>query len=329
MNPLISVIVPVYNTSQYLDRCIRSISSSIYDNLEIILIDDGSTDSSPKICDKYAAIDKRINVYHNANHGVAYARNYGIRKAKGVYITFIDSDDWVENDYLYNLYLNSQSGTMDIVIGAYCSDYENNNHEINACAILLNKTLALDIKNIYHLIATSWGKLYKLNIIKENNVSFPLEKQYAEDRVFNCYYIRHVRTYTYTNKAIYHYCHDNGNSLTATRTEKKYEDAIYGLKAEKDLLDFLEADEKNRLLFYSAITNICLYFNTYEKKDNLLAFCNRFKMAKEVVPYVYDFSSIKNVVKSIFYLLNLPLALYIILKIKAHLNRKSIKTYKL
>ena len=101
---LISIVVPVYNVSQYLERCIQSVIYQTYENLDIILIDDGSTDNSGLICDKYAKIDKRIRVLHQQNSGLSAARNAGIEIAKGKYITFIDSDDYVDSDYVSFLY---------------------------------------------------------------------------------------------------------------------------------------------------------------------------------------------------------------------------------
>ena len=93
MKKLLSVVVPVYNVEKYLDRCIKSIINQTYKNLEIILVDDGSVDTSGKICDKYAFKDKRINVIHKENEGLSEARNTGVKLSKGNYITFVDSDD--------------------------------------------------------------------------------------------------------------------------------------------------------------------------------------------------------------------------------------------
>ena len=99
-NPLISVILPVYNVGNYLDRCMKSVLHQTYKNLEIILVDDGSTDSSGKLCDKYAVTDNRVSVIHQKNQGLSAARNHGIDQSKGKYITFIDSDDYVADDMI-------------------------------------------------------------------------------------------------------------------------------------------------------------------------------------------------------------------------------------
>ena len=100
MEELISVIVPVYNVEKYLNRCVESIMNQTYKNLQIILIDDGSNDRSGKICDEYAEKDKRIEVIHKENAGVSAARNKGLDKAKGEWITFVDADDWIEKTFV-------------------------------------------------------------------------------------------------------------------------------------------------------------------------------------------------------------------------------------
>ena len=117
-NPLISVIVPVFNVETYVSRCISSILNQTYKNLEILLIDDGSTDSSGKICDSFAEKDTRLNVIHCKNHGVAAARNRGIEISKGTYISFIDSDDFIELDFYEYLMNLVRTTNCDV---AYCS----------------------------------------------------------------------------------------------------------------------------------------------------------------------------------------------------------------
>ena len=106
MEDLISVIVPVYNVEAYLDRCMYSVLNQTYQNLEILLIDDGSTDGSPALCDAYAAKDRRIKVLHKPNGGLSDARNAGLALAQGAYIGYVDSDDWIESDMYASLHLS-------------------------------------------------------------------------------------------------------------------------------------------------------------------------------------------------------------------------------
>ena len=117
----ISVIVPIYNADKYLQICLDSIISQTYNNLQIILIDDGSTDESPKICDIYAERDSRFKVIHQENHGAVYARNIGIDNAEGKYITFVDADDWIEFNMIEQLYESLKKYDVD---ASMCGRFE-------------------------------------------------------------------------------------------------------------------------------------------------------------------------------------------------------------
>lgn len=117
--PLISVIVPVYKVEPYLDRCVQSIVNQTYENLEIILVDDGSPDHCPAMCDAWAAKDGRVQVLHKENGGVSTARNAGINIAKGAFFTFVDSDDWIARDMILALYRLQKESTADVA-GLLC-----------------------------------------------------------------------------------------------------------------------------------------------------------------------------------------------------------------
>ncbi len=114
MKPLISIIIPVYNVEQYLHRCVDSVLNQTYKNLEIILVNDGSPDNCPFICDEYAKKDKRIIVVHKENGGLSSARNAGLEIVQGEYISFIDSDDWIHENYIEILYKNLHEKKADI-----------------------------------------------------------------------------------------------------------------------------------------------------------------------------------------------------------------------
>lgn len=115
MSELISIIVPVFNTEKYLDKCIQSILGQTYSNIELLLIDDGSTDSSGAICDKYVTQDSRVRVFHKPNEGVSIARNWGLDNAKGEWITFVDSDDWIDTDMYEEMYNAVMQNKADMV----------------------------------------------------------------------------------------------------------------------------------------------------------------------------------------------------------------------
>ena len=139
----ISVIVPIYNIEKYIDRCIRSVLEQSYNNIELILIDDGSADGSGRKCDFWKQKDSRIRVFHQVNQGVSSARNVGLTEAMGDYITFIDGDDWIEKNYLSNMYERIQRDNTDICISAGREVYENGEH-IRNC--LFDKECVLQYK---------------------------------------------------------------------------------------------------------------------------------------------------------------------------------------
>ncbi|EHZ61025.1 glycosyl transferase 2 family protein [Streptococcus pneumoniae GA47210] len=121
MEDLISIVVPVYNVEKYLKKSIESILNQTYQNIEILLVDDGSTDSSGKICESFSKVDPRIRVFHKENGGLSDARNFGIEQMKGQYVAFIDSDDYISKDYVWKLY----------------SSIKNNDSEVSICSFLL------------------------------------------------------------------------------------------------------------------------------------------------------------------------------------------------
>lgn len=172
---LISVIVPVYNVEKYIGRCIESILQQTYHNIEILLIDDGTEDNSGTICDDYARKDNRIIVYHKTNGGLSDARNYGIEKAEGEYITCIDSDDYVDEDYIEYLYSLQIKYNTPMSI---CQHRVLVGNKGRVCDMLLHGDELLSAKNclkrmLYHdVIDTSaWAKLYHRDLF--NHVSYP------------------------------------------------------------------------------------------------------------------------------------------------------------
>ena len=189
MDPKVSVIIPVYNTSFYLKECIESVLNQFFLDFEIIIINDGSTDDSGKICEEYAKCDKRIHLYHQKNQGVSAARNYGIQKAKGEWLVFLDSDDFVDKSYLSDFFSNL-SGRTELVIqgmNKYSTKvemfYEFSKREIISRDKFLQQ---------YEIIPYFFGpvsKLYKREIIKKNNLQFDNSKSFAEDTLFNLDYL--------------------------------------------------------------------------------------------------------------------------------------------
>ena len=187
VNPLVSIIVPIYKVEPYLCRCLDSIVNQTYTNLEIILVDDGSPDGCPQICDEYAAKDKRIVVIHKENGGLSDARNAGLDICKGDYISFVDSDDWVDEKYIEQLIKPNSKNQYDIVI----ADYQQSNEPFDSRHILLQDGSINDNKKIISAYChlqyppCAWAKLYRATFIKENKLKFYKGILY-EDQLWSC-----------------------------------------------------------------------------------------------------------------------------------------------
>lgn len=194
----VSVIVPIYNAKKYIDRCIQSLVCQTLKEIEIILVDDGSTDGSEKICDVYEKKYDNIKVIHKKNEGAGIARNYGLNIATGKYVAFLDSDDYVDNRMYEILYDQSISNNTD---GTFCGSYKvigenvvkNNNVDENIVIdrdVILRESIPYlfrggGITPIRATIAV-WRGIYKLRVIKENNINFNSEREFfSEDTIFN------------------------------------------------------------------------------------------------------------------------------------------------
>lgn len=204
---MISVIIPVYNVESYLKRCLDSVINQSYQDLEIILIDDGSTDNSSKICDEYASNDPRVIVIHKQNAGQAAARNDGINIAKGEYIAFVDSDDWIELD-MYELLMQAIIDTKaDIVASGLNMVYQNRVLNLNpnsVSRISYTKEEALDslFNNINNVRFELWNKLFKKEVIGDARLKIG---QLHEEVYFIRTVFSNATRIVYVNQGLYNY----------------------------------------------------------------------------------------------------------------------------
>jgi glycosyltransferase involved in cell wall biosynthesis len=232
---LISIIVPVYNAEKFLDRSIKSVLSQSYKNIELILINDGSTDSSERIVNRYALADKRIKVISQKNSGPASARNLGLRHAKGAFAFFLDADDLIDKKTIKLLIAKYNKSQPDLVISNF-SKLENNGERIKQSVTFhpdgepfedqvkkLSKRDIVDYVRHFlkypsnHLISYCWARLYKLSIIKENNIFFNEGMRLFEDFVFNLEYLKHTNKIVFVNESLYTYTmHKNHISASMT-----------------------------------------------------------------------------------------------------------------
>lgn len=277
MRPLISVIIPVFNVEEYLQRCLNSIVSQTYGNFEAILIDDGSSDNSPQLCDDYKERDCRFQVIHQSNQGLSAARNIGLDIAKGDFVTFVDSDDWISTDYLSELYSLAKSTQADIAIA---------NHQLTTIFPAKGKRIKRTIKiynqqgALFELIAKqnqpfviSCGKLYRKELF--NEIRFPIGK-YHEDEYTSHHLINAASKISYSNKVLYFYYQRPG-SITKQNHRSDAIDAF------KNRLNFVLAQKLDDLTPFAA-SNLCWqYLNLcYEKHLNCEDYSNILCKAREI-----------------------------------------------
>ena len=217
--PLVSVIVPVYNVEYVIENCIESILSQTFTDFELVLVDDGSPDNSGRICDEYAKKDDRVIVIHKENGGVSSARNVGIDRAKGKYICFVDSDDYVSKDYLKTLIDVKKNNKADN-IWCYFKTVDKYSERIDCKEVSpetnLEKYTVKDIMTLHEkwLDAGPVCKLYISDIIKENNLKFDDSLSLGEDLIFNFVYLDYTnKNIIVINKELYFYLQNNENSL--------------------------------------------------------------------------------------------------------------------
>lgn len=226
---MVSIIVPVYNVEPYLNECIQSIVSQTYKDWECILINDGSTDRSGEICDQWVNKDERIKVIHQFNQGVSTARNTGILHAKGEFIAFVDSDDWVEKDYLTTFTRHLSQHSSDLCVSGIIQDFKDGtnqtytpNNQISFCLSSENVQHFIDLNRKYLLYGPT-ANLYRKSIIQEHNIRFRTDLSYGEDLLFNYEYLEHVKNITCIDKAYYHYRIIGSNTLSSKLRQDQFE----------------------------------------------------------------------------------------------------------
>lgn len=245
MDKLISIVIPVYNVEKYLEECLNSVINQTYSNIEIILVDDGSPDGCGKICDKYANEDNRIKVIHKKNGGLSDARNYGIDAASGEYITFIDSDDYVDSGYIEKLYSAIKVNNTKI---SQCGILKINNQKevLEKLGYLENevKTGKDMIKDIYNRHwgenIVVWNKMYSIELFKD--FRYPVGKIHEDE------YITYKILY-YTDKIavideyLYNY-RQTDNSITGKKFNVKRLDILEALE---ERMDFFRENNESEL----------------------------------------------------------------------------------
>lgn len=212
--PKISVIVPVYNVEKYLNRCVDSILNQTFEDFELILVNDGSPDNCGNICDEYAQKDNRVKVIHKKNGGVSSARNVGIDIAQGEYIMFVDSDDWINENMLNDMY-NMPDSDMKVSSIRMIGKDNSTEYIIDTKMYTQEDLLIGFFSEAFPIICFCgpWCKLYKKDIIFNNAVRFNEDMSLGEDTYFNLNYIKHCKSIYTSEQIYYYYMRENSESL--------------------------------------------------------------------------------------------------------------------
>ena len=229
MTPLISIIVPVYNVEKTLNRCIDSILKQTFRNWELLLIDDGSIDHSGELCDQYAAADRRIKVFHKKNGGVSSARNYGLDRAFGEWINFVDADDWMDSSCL-EISVDRISIETDLVM--FSCDMDTNlilPDMICKTQADFRKILPLFIDKI--TFTTPWCKLFRRNIIEDKHLRFDLSLSSGEDTLFSMEYLKNVKNMSLLSLEAYHYDISQNNDSLSKKISCDWSSYAYFLRS--------------------------------------------------------------------------------------------------
>ena len=281
--PYISVIVPVYNVEKYLHRCIDSILAQSFTDFELLLIDDGSKDNSGEICDGYAANDSRVRVFHKENGGVSSARNVGLDNAMGIWVAYVDSDDWVAKDYLKNLIGHTKTG-VDLVVSfpTYCfEDASSSKPEYLPKLVDEHNFEEIFVEHSMHQNTSPWSKLFRRSIIESANIRFCEEMHIGEDLLFLYTYMLSTAKIYISSDTDYLYSYDLETSLT--KRVNSYSSEYTGYRNIKRVVEDLikkrnikSSDSLQRLGwiigFYTRnVLNALYHDSTLDRKQRLAA----------------------------------------------------------
>lgn len=259
-NVTISILMPVYNSQEYLKNTVQDVINQSYGDWELILVDDGSKDNSKNICIELQKFDNRIRFINKENTGVSDTRNIALDNAKGKYIAFIDSDDSVHKDYLKILLSSIEKSKGQLAVCGFKERKISTNGQIEelsrvfypkeVIAIEDMKDLIMDFGNS-GLLNPLWNKLYNREIIEENNIRFKEEVETGEDFIFNLQYFRKINNICFSKGELYYYIRRNNNSITYQYIDNMYEK---GLEIHNLLEDFLKDmnfyNSKNKYILY-------------------------------------------------------------------------------
>lgn len=233
--PLVSIIVPAYNSEQFIHQNLKSIQDQTYNNIQIIVVDDGSTDATPRIVDQFASEDERTCIIHQANRGVSAARNRGLEAANGQWITFVDADDIVAPNYVYQLLSSALKFNLQFVASSRLLEDHRRNSIVEAHSSDLNVTLVTNddcmSRMLYaHIPIGCWNKLYQKNLLDLHGIQFDTELSMGEGLLFTLTVASTAERIGIVSDAIYWYRRDNSGSATSVLTVVSIQNSLKALQ---------------------------------------------------------------------------------------------------
>lgn len=223
-DPIISIIIPAYNCEKYITKCLSSIKNQICDAYEVLVVNDGSTDGTKEVCEKYINNDERFILYNKVNEGVSKARNYALARVRGKYVTFIDSDDWINQNFLSKMIEKIEEKKADIICCCYnCVTDNEKKAMINVKDKLLTKNEALDGFSDYYFTSV-WGKAFKKSIIEE--LKFEEDILYSEDTLFYTQAVLKSQKIFWISETMYNYRINEDGALKNKNLNKYFTDIV-------------------------------------------------------------------------------------------------------
>lgn len=305
INPLVSIVVPVYNVELYLDRCAHSVMNQTYRDLEIILVDDGSPDKCPDLCDQISTKDNRIVVIHKKNGGLSDARNCGMDRATGKYICFVDSDDYIENDMIEKAVLIAEANQTQITVWGYYLDFVNESDDlIRRKIVQVNEKHIInhqcdwkeyEIKEYLGLSGYAWNKLYRLDYLREYNCRFEKGLSLIEDNAFNKETFSNANNIMFLKDVMSHYIHRERETLGKAYYSDGFKLRRRMIDNQDTILQALGVGSEYRLKIRSNTS----FYNIYAEIRIICEKVNKYIDKKKIVRELIECDYVQNILSTV------------------------------
>ena len=282
----VCIIIPVYNTEKYLEQCLDSVISQTFRDIEIICINDGSTDKSPKILNDYACKDSRIRVIECKHQGVSISRNVGLKNANSDYIMYVDSDDWIESNCVEQCYNAIKKNNSDILIFSHrrISRGGNSDDSVLLADFVQNSN---NIVHMYPFVTSIWNKIYKTSFIKENNLQFAPEISCDEDGIYNLMCLYKSPQISYLIEVLYNYRLTRTDS--AIHTNNMVEKELVAFRYLINSNEYKNTDDTLKMFSISKFCFGLIYWYKVQQDKQLIA-----KNKPMILDFLYYLASITN-----------------------------------